>query len=59
MTFPVLRLRVGQLRLPDAYPEVLRAADFVLSRKGGHGAMRELCEIVLKQLSKKDQANGS
>jgi YrbI family 3-deoxy-D-manno-octulosonate 8-phosphate phosphatase len=43
----------------DAYPEVLRAADFVLSRKGGHGAMRELCEIVLKQLSEKEEANGS
>lgn len=34
----------------DAYPEVLRAADYVLSTPGGHGALRELCELVLKNL---------
>ena len=32
----------------DAYPEVLQAADFVLSLPGGHGAVRELCEIIIK-----------
>jgi N-acylneuraminate cytidylyltransferase len=32
----------------DAYPEVLRAADFVLSRPGGHGAVRELIDLILK-----------
>jgi len=26
------------------------AADFVLSKPGGHGAVRELCEIILKKL---------
>jgi len=31
----------------DAYPEVARQADFVLTRRGGHGAVRELCELVL------------
>jgi len=39
----------------DAYPEVLRAADFVLTKTGGHGAVRELCEIILKQLSDKEK----
>jgi N-acylneuraminate cytidylyltransferase len=34
----------------DAYPEVIQAADFVLSKDGGHGAVRELCEIILKKL---------
>jgi len=34
----------------DAYPEVLRAADYVLTRPGGHGALRELCELVLEKL---------
>jgi N-acylneuraminate cytidylyltransferase len=34
----------------DAYPEVLRAADFILSRPGGRGAVRELCELILKEL---------
>ena len=56
---PCFEIAGWAVAVADAYPEVLRAADFVLSRKGGHGAMRELCEIVLKQLSKKDQANGS
>ena len=37
-----------------AYPEVIRAADHVLTTTGGHGAIRELCEIVLKQLSQKE-----
>jgi N-acylneuraminate cytidylyltransferase len=32
----------------DAYPEVIRAADFVLSKPGGGGAVRELCELILK-----------
>jgi N-acylneuraminate cytidylyltransferase len=35
----------------DAYPEVARAADFVLSKPGGHGAVRELCDLVLKKIS--------
>lgn len=31
----------------DAYPEVVRQADFVLTRRGGRGAVRELCELIL------------
>ena len=31
----------------DAFPEVIQAADFVLSKRGGHGAVRELCELIL------------
>jgi len=26
---------------------VVRKADFVLSQAGGHGAVRELCELIL------------
>ncbi|MGE5249975.1 MAG: cytidylyltransferase domain-containing protein [Bacteroidota bacterium] len=32
----------------DAYPEVLRAADHVLATRGGYGALRELCDLILK-----------
>lgn len=32
----------------DAYPEVIRAADYVLSRRGGYGALRELCDLILE-----------
>jgi N-acylneuraminate cytidylyltransferase len=37
----------------DAFPEVIQAADFVLSKRGGHGAVRELCELILYGSSKK------
>src|SRR5512138_265023 len=33
----------------DAYPEVLRTADFVLTRPGGHGAVRELIDLLLSK----------
>ena len=34
----------------DAYPEVLRRADHVLSKPGGYGALREVCELILARL---------
>ena len=33
----------------DAQPEVLRAADFVTSKTGGHGAVREICDLILSR----------
>ena len=35
----------------DAQPEVLRRADLVMKNYGGHGAVRELCDILLKRLT--------
>lgn len=35
----------------DAFPEVLRAADLVLGRGGGRGALREVCELLLEGAS--------
>lgn len=35
------------IAVPDAHPEVLAAARIVLSRPGGAGAVREVCERVL------------
>ncbi len=34
----------------DSHPEVLRRADLVLSLNGGHGAVRELCDILSSRL---------
>ena len=31
----------------DAQPEVIRAADFVTVKTGGHGAVREICDLIL------------
>lgn len=33
----------------DAHESVRRAADLVLQRSGGHGAVREFCDLILKE----------
>jgi len=44
----VLR-RVGLPSCPkDAVPEVLKACRFISSKDGGRGAVRELCDLILK-----------
>jgi len=42
--FPLVGWAVA---VADSVTEVVRQADFVLSRPGGHGAVRELCELIL------------
>ena len=45
---PLLR-RVRLSAAPaDAHPEVRRAVDWVTGRVGGNGAVREVCETILK-----------
>ncbi|NJC95859.1 MAG: acylneuraminate cytidylyltransferase [Anaerolineales bacterium] len=48
---PCFEIAGWSVAVADAYPEVLQAADFVLSKPGGHGAVRELCELILKNIS--------
>jgi len=45
--FPIAGFTVAPA---DAHAEVLRRADLVLSKNGGHGAVRELCDILLSRL---------
>jgi N-acylneuraminate cytidylyltransferase len=33
----------------DAQSEVLRAADYVTTKPGGHGAVREICDLILQR----------
>lgn len=47
---PCFEVAGWSVAVADAYPEVIQAADFVLSKAGGHGAVRELCEIILKKI---------
>ncbi|MCQ3935605.1 MAG: hypothetical protein DPW18_01025 [Chloroflexi bacterium] len=47
---PCFEVAGWAVAVADAYPEVLRAADYVLTKPGGRGAVRELCELVLKNL---------
>jgi YrbI family 3-deoxy-D-manno-octulosonate 8-phosphate phosphatase len=35
----------------DAHPDVLALADVVLTRSGGHGAVREMCDLLLARQS--------
>ncbi len=46
--FPLVGWAVA---VADAMPEVTRQADFVLTRPGGHAAVRELCDMIMEQLS--------
>ena len=47
---PCFEIAGWAVAVADAFPEVARAADFVLTRPGGKGAVRELCELVLNQI---------
>ena len=37
-----------RIAVADAVKEVREASDFITKMKGGHGAVREVCELVLK-----------
>jgi len=44
---------VGWAAVPaSALPEMKHKADFVLQKNGGFGAVRELCDILIKRFSK-------
>jgi YrbI family 3-deoxy-D-manno-octulosonate 8-phosphate phosphatase len=45
--FPLVGWAVA---VADAHPEVRQAADFVLEKSGGHGAVRELCDMILEEM---------
>lgn len=45
---PCFEIAGWAVAVADAYPDVIRAADYVLSTPGGHGALRELCELILE-----------
>ena len=44
-----LRLAGCGVAVADAHSAVLAEADLVLSRRGGQGAVRELCDMILEQ----------
>jgi N-acylneuraminate cytidylyltransferase len=46
---PCFEIAGWSVAVADAYPEVIRAADHVLTKTGGHGAIRELCELILNR----------
>jgi N-acylneuraminate cytidylyltransferase len=44
--FPLVGWSVA---VADSLPEVVRHADFVLTQRGGHGAVRELCDLIINR----------
>ncbi len=46
---PCLPLVACFIAPADSHPEVLRRADVVLKNRGGHGAVRELCDLILNK----------
>jgi YrbI family 3-deoxy-D-manno-octulosonate 8-phosphate phosphatase len=46
--FPLVGWAVA---VADAMPEVVRQADFVLTRPGGKAAVRELCDLIMEKMS--------
>ena len=54
---PCFEIAGWSVAVADAYPEVIRAADYVVSKPGGYGALRELFDLVLNKLEEK--TNGS
>ena len=44
---PCFEVAGWSVAVADAFPEVIRVADYVLKAKGGHGALREVCDLIL------------
>ncbi len=44
---PCFDIAGWSVAVADAFPEVLHAADYILKKPGGYGAVRELCELIL------------
>jgi 3-deoxy-D-manno-octulosonate 8-phosphate phosphatase (KDO 8-P phosphatase) len=54
--FPVLK-RVGfAVSVPNAMEEVKAAAHYITTRHGGRGAVREVCDLILKSQDKWGEA---
>jgi 3-deoxy-D-manno-octulosonate 8-phosphate phosphatase (KDO 8-P phosphatase) len=53
---PVLK-RVGfAISVPNAIEEVKAVAHYITSKSGGRGAVREICDLILKSQDKWDEA---
>jgi YrbI family 3-deoxy-D-manno-octulosonate 8-phosphate phosphatase len=48
---PCFEVAGWAVAVADAHPAVLRAADYITEKPGGHGAVRELCDLILNRLS--------
>ncbi len=49
---PCFEVAGWSVAVADAFPDVIRAADYVLRKPGGHGALREVCDLILNKENK-------
>jgi len=54
---PCFPLVACALVVADAHRSALATADRVLSRAGGHGAVRELCDLLIERLDSADRSS--
>ena len=55
LDLPVM-IRVGMAAaVADAVPEVREIAHYVTSSPGGRGAVREVCDLIIEALGKRDE----
>ena len=52
---PVMQRVALAVAVADAVPETKQAAHYVTELKGGHGAVREVCDLILKAQGKWDE----
>lgn len=52
-----LRMAGCGVAVADAHPEVLRAADWILSKPGGQGSVRELCDLIIETVNDRRQSH--
>ncbi len=45
---PILRACGFSASVADGHPEVLSRVDYVAQRGGGHGAVREVCDLIIR-----------
>ena len=48
LDLPAMCMAGGALTVPEAPAEVRSCADLVTAARGGHGAVREVCELLLR-----------
>ena len=48
-----------KVAVKDAHPQVTRAANWVLNKPGGFGAVRELCDVILQAHGMQDGIHGA
>ncbi|MFB0953273.1 MAG: HAD hydrolase family protein, partial [Aeromonadaceae bacterium] len=56
---PVMQACQLGIAVVDAHPLVLRAASYVTHLRGGEGAVREVCDLLLQANQALEQAQGA